>query len=73
MSATESDATAAVQCLTCSRLDMRSHPTWAVNGLGRCLLQKQAGNFVSVMWRRKCEKYTAAGDAPVAIRRRVLA
>ena len=73
MSATESDATAAVQCLTCSRLDMRSHPTWAVNGLGRCLLQKQAGNFVSVMLRRKCEKYTAAGDAPVAIRRRVLA
>lgn len=61
-----------VQCLTCDRLDMRNHPIWAKQGLGRCPLRKQAGIFVSVMARRECEKHIAADEKKVAARRRVL-
>lgn len=58
-----------VQCLTCSRFDLRGAPAGlARSGFGRCAKQSKS-EFVSIVYHRACGWHAPAEPAVVSKRR----
>ena len=47
-------------CLSCARIDLKTYPTHAKVGLGRCALDNLPGVFVSFFCRRECSHFLDA-------------
>ena len=57
-----------MKCITCKCIDLKTFPSHAKVGMGRCKLEKMGGVFESLIYDRVCKDHQPADDGIVSVR-----